>query len=195
MQNLPRSPVARTRKFLCRVSLGLLLVFLAGRAFGQAEVVVGFEKAEITGRWVDSWEENGVVFTPAHALTKSTAKARLMFFSLAPSGHKGILCAMADDPVPVRARFPRGSSSVSVLFWGSTGCPARLEAFDSEGKFLDRAALASLPARKAPGDPVPTFALAVKGTNIAYVEFSGPRPGEYLVADEVRFVPGSAGAK
>ena len=45
------------------------------------------------------------------------------------------------------------------------------------------------PARKKPEDPVPTFELAVKADEISYVEFSGPRTGEYLVADEVRFVP------
>jgi hypothetical protein len=29
----------------------------------------------------------------------------------------------------------------------------------------------------------------VKATRIAYVQFSGPREGEYLAADEVRFTP------
>jgi hypothetical protein len=82
-----------------------------------------------------------------------------------------------------------------VVFWGSTGCPARLEAFDSEGKLLDKSSLDAVPARKVPGDPVPTFELMVKGTNIAYVQFSGPRAGEYLAADEVRFVPRAMASK
>lgn len=96
---------------------------------------------------------------------------------------------MANDPIPVRARFPNGSTSVTVEFWGSTGSAARLEAYDAEGKLVDKAALEVVPGRKAPEDPVPTFELTVKGNNIAYIEFSGPRAGEYLVADEVRFEP------
>jgi hypothetical protein len=169
----------------------ILILFLSSSrlAFGQAEIVVDFEKAEVTGRWVESWKEKGVVFTPAHAPTRSKAKAKLMFFSHIPSGRKGILSAMADDPIPVRARFPSGASSVTVMFWGSTACPARLEAFDAEGKLVDKASVDVSPARKAPGDPVPTFELTVKGATIAYVQFSGPRTGEYLAADEVRFVP------
>lgn len=168
---------------------------LASRAFAQTNEVIDFEKAQITGRWVDSWEDQGVVFTPAHAPAKSKAKARLMFFPHLPSGRKGILSAMADDPIPVRARFPNGSSSVTVEFWGSTGCAARLEAYNSEGTLIDKAGLDVVPGRKAPEEPIPTFQLTVKGTNIAYIEFSGPRAGEYLAADEVRFVPWQAAAK
>ena len=149
----------------------------------------------VTGRWVDSWEDKGVVFTPAHPPTKSKAKARLMFFPHIPSGHKGILSAMADDPIPVRARFTNGCSWVTLVLWGSTGCAARLEAFDADGKLLDEASLETIPGRKAPGDPIPTFELTVKGTNIAYIEFSGPRPSEYLAADELRFVPVPAANK
>jgi hypothetical protein len=157
-------------------------------AFEPTEVVVDFEEAEITGRWIESWEAKGVVFTPAHAPTRSKAKARLMFFSHISSGRKGILSAMATDPIPVRARFAQGASSVTLVLWGSTGCPARLEAYDREGKLLDQASLETIPGRTAPGDPIPTFELTVKGTHIAYVEFSGPRAGEFLAADELRFL-------
>jgi hypothetical protein len=182
---------ANPHKKSARLSLGLLLLVLgvSSRAFCQTEVVIDFQKAEITGRWVDSWEEKGVVFTPAHAPTLSKAKARLMFFPRPPSGRKGILNAMANDPIPVRARFPNGSSRVTVEFWGSTGSAARLEAYDAQGKLIDKAALELVPARKAPEDPIPTFQLTVKGSDIAYIEFSGPRAGEYLVADEVRCEP------
>ena len=158
-------------------------------AFAQTNVVVDFEKAEITGRWIESWTEQGAVFTPAHAPAKSKAKARLMFFPHIPSERKGILSAMADDPIPVRVRFPTNASSVTIAFWGSTGCAARLEAYDPEGKLVDKASLEVIPGRKAPGDVIPTFELTVKSSHIAYVEFSGPRTGEYLAADEVRFVP------
>ena len=71
--------------------------------------------------------------------------------------------------------------------WGSTGTPALLEAFDAEGNVIDRASLDSIPGRKAPGDPVPIFTMTVKAGRIAYIEFSGPREGEYLAADEVSF--------
>ncbi len=178
-----------------RITGLLLLLFVAGRAFAQTEVVIDFEKAEVTGRWVDSWEDKGVIFTPAHAATRSKAKSRLMFFPHIPSGRKGILSAMADDPIPVRVRFPNDCSSVTVAFWGSTGCAARLEAFDADGKLQDKAMLDVIPGRKAPGDPIPAFELTVKGTNIAYIEFSGPRAGEYLAADELRFVPIQAARK
>ena len=181
-------PIPQARPWLLVIFLFLLLTS-ARLMSAPSEVVIDFEKAEITGRWVESWEDKGVVFTPAHPPKKSKAKARLMFFPHLPDGRKGILSAMADDPIPVRARFTNNCSSATVVFWGSTGCPARLEAYDADGQLLDKAALDVIPGRKAPGDPIPTFELTVKGTNIAYIEFSGPRPGEYLAADELRFVP------
>jgi len=102
---------------------------------------------------------------------------------------------MATEPIPVRATFPAPASSVTVSFWGSTGTPAVLEAFDAEGKQVDRASLPSVPGRKAPGDPVPTFTMTVKGDRIASIQFSGPREGEYLAADEVAFTPVSLDTK
>jgi hypothetical protein len=67
--------------------------------------------------------------------------------------------------------------------------PALLEAFDAEGKVVDRASLESIPGRKNPGEPVPIFTMTVSAKRIAWIEFSGPREGEYLAADEVRFTP------
>jgi hypothetical protein len=96
---------------------------------------------------------------------------------------------MATEPIPVQATFPTPVSSVTLALWGSTGTPALLEAFDSEGKLVDRASLDSVPGRKAPGDPVPIFTMTVSASRIAYIQFSGPREGEYLAADEVRFMP------
>ncbi len=138
---------------------------------------------------VPRWEEKGVVFTLAHQPQKSKSEGMLMFFTHLASGHKGILCAMATEPIPVRATFPKPVSSATLALWGSTATPAVLEAFDAEGKRVDRALLESTPSRKSPGDPVPIFTLTVNAPHIAYVEFSGPREGEYLVADEVRFTP------
>jgi len=73
-----------------------------------------------------------------------------------------------------------------VTFWASTGCPVLLEACDKEGNVLDKASLAAAPSRSAPADPVPFFELTVKGSEIASIRFSGPRPGEFLAADEIR---------
>jgi hypothetical protein len=44
-----------------------------------------------------------------------------------------------------------------------------------------------VPGRKAPADPVPFFELTVKAPSIAAIRFSGPRDGEFLAADAVRF--------
>ena len=186
---IPVTPLVKSRRVWPALSLLLLLLSFSSRALAQTEIVVNFEKGEITGRWIDSWEDKGVVFTPAHAPTRSSAKARLMFFPHLPEGRKGILSAMADDPIPVRAHFPAGAASVTMAFWGSTACPARLIAYDPDGKPLDKASLDTIPGRKAPGDPIPIFELTVKGSSIAYVEFSGPRAGEYLAAEELRFTP------
>lgn len=178
--------IAHPSSFI-RHTLFLIVLVATLPVFAQTEVVVDFEEAQITGRWVDSWEEAGVVFTPAHAATQSKAKPKLMFFPHIGSGRKGILSAMATDPIPVRARFPEGVSSVTVVFWGSTLCPATLKAYDSEDHLLDQASLDAVPGRKSPGDPIPTFELKVEGARIAYIEFSGPRAGEYLAADAIRF--------
>jgi len=180
----------------CVAGFAAFVVFLlVSPVMAQTNVVITFDTAEVTGRWVDSWAYNGVVFTPAHAPAKSKAKARLMFFPHGPSGRKGILSAMADDPIPVRVTFSNLCSSVTVLLWGSTDCPARLMAYNSESQLVDTSGLDKIPGRQAPGEPVPTVELTVKGTNIAYIEFSGPRTGEYLVAEEVRFSPLPAAGK
>jgi hypothetical protein len=127
------------------------------------------------------------VFTLAREPQQTKGKGMLMFFTHLSTGHKGIVCAMATEPIPVRATYPKPVSSLAVSFWGSTGTPALLEAFDSEGNVVDRASLESVPNRKAPGDPVPIFTMSVKATRIAYIQFSGPREGEYLAADDMRF--------
>lgn len=172
----------------------LLLLGATAYAWSAEEVVVDFENAvpllaDHKANRVPRWEEKGVVFTLSHEPQQTKGKGLLMFFTHLSTGHKGILCAMATEPIPVRATFPKPASSVSVSFWGSTGTPALLEAFDADGKVVDRASLESVPGRKAPGDPVPIFTMTVKASSIAYIQFSGPREGEYLAADEVRFTP------
>jgi hypothetical protein len=177
------------------VSRRLLLPLVASLCAWSAEpVVVDFEKAvtllpDGQASRVPRWEEKGVVFTLAHEPKQTKGKGMLMFYTHLSNGHKGILSAMATESIPVRATFPAPVSSVAVSFWGSTGMPALLEAYDAEGKVIDRASLDSIPGRKAPGDAVPIFTMTVKGGRIAYIQFSGPREGEYLAADEVRFTP------
>lgn len=155
------------------------------------EVVVDFEKAEI-GEPVSKWEEKGVIFELVGPLKRTpAAKPRVMFFPHPGTDHKGILNAMATDQgVPLQMTFPgAGASSVTLVLWGSTGCPAVVEAFDRDGKLLDKISIEAVRARKSPDEPVPFTTLAVKGAAIAYVHLSGPRNGEFLAADEVRFAP------
>ncbi|MEW6158243.1 MAG: hypothetical protein AB1813_12465 [Verrucomicrobiota bacterium] len=168
----------------------LFAVLLAGNMVhaNAEEIVIDFEQAEI-GKPVTNWVEKGVTFTLAHQPKKTKASGRVMFFPHLATKHKGILCAMADEQIPVQATFPKMASSVTLVLWGSTGCPALLEAFDKNGTLVDKASLDSVPGRTNPGDPIPMFQLSVKASEIAYIRFSGPRTGEFLAADEVRFTP------
>jgi hypothetical protein len=153
-----------------------------------AEIIIDFEQAQI-GKPVTNWVEKKVTFMLAHEPKQSRAAGRVMFFPHLAANHKGILCAMANEQIPVQARFPDGASSVTLKLWGSTGCPALLEAFDASGRVVDKASIASVPGRARPEDPIPFFELSVKASHIAYVQFSGPRTGEFLAADEMRYVP------
>lgn len=176
------------------IRVAFLLLVASAHAWCAEPVVVDFESAvpllaDGQANRVPRWEEKGVVFTLAHEPATTKGKGMLMFFTHLASGHKGIVCAMATEPIPVRATFAAPVSSVKVSFWGSTGTPALLEAFDTDGKVVDRASLQSVPGRKAPGDPVPIFTMTVSASRIAYIQFSGPREGEYLAADEVVFTP------
>src|SRR5665213_1770680 len=71
-------------------------------------VVVDFESATVLlpndkSNRVPQWVEKGVTFTLAREPSKSKAKGMLTFFAHLGSGRKGILCAMATEPIPVRA--------------------------------------------------------------------------------------------
>jgi hypothetical protein len=151
-------------------------------------VVIDFERAEI-GQRLTEWVEKEVTFKLSRSPAKTKAAGRMVFFPHLGSGRKGILNAMAMEPIPVEVRFPGGASSVTLVLWGSTGCAALVEAFDEHGAVVDRAALPAAPRRASPGDPEPLFELTVRAAGIAFVRFSGPREGEFLAADEVRFTP------
>jgi hypothetical protein len=172
-----------------RFAIPLLVLLVGVPAARAGEIVIDFEHAEI-GKPVPTWTEKGVVFNLAGPLTQGKAKGRIMFFPHLATNHKGILNAMAtEQAIPVQATFPTGASAVTLVLWGSTGCPALLEALDKHGAVIDKASVASVPGRKAPGDPIPFLELTVKApatSAISAIRFSGPRNGEFLAADEIR---------
>jgi hypothetical protein len=156
-------------------------------AVGAEEIVIDFEQVEI-GKPMPTWTDKGVVFALAGPLAHSQAKGRVMFFPHLATNHKGILNAMAtEQAIPVQATFPKAVSAVTVVFWGSTGCPALLEALDAKGDVVDKVSVAAVPGRKSPADPVPFITLSVKAPAIAAIRFSGPRDGDFLAADEIRY--------
>lgn len=170
-------------------SVAFLFSARVAHGVDASEIVIDFEQATI-GKPVPTWTEKGVTFALAEPPRTSKAVGRVMFFPHLATNHKGLLNAMANEQaIPVRAKLPTPASSVTIVFWASTGCPAKLQAFDQNNRVLDTAALPAAPARQAPADPVPIFELTVKGDAIAYVEFSGPRNGEFLAADEIRYRP------
>lgn len=172
--------------------VGFLSAASASFAADPIEVVIDFEQAAI-GKPVPTWTEKAVTFTLAEPPRTSKAVGRVMFFPHQATNHKGLLNAMANEQaIPVRATFPVPAATVTIVFWASTGAPAKLEAFDKNGQLLDRAGFAAAPVRQSPSEPVPFFTLTVKGTQIAYVQFSGPRNGEFLAADEIRYRPARA---
>jgi hypothetical protein len=173
-----------------RFAIPFLVLVGAVSVARAEEIVIDFEQAEI-GKPVPTWNEKGVVFNLAGPLTRSKATGRIMFFPHLATNHKGILNAMAtEQAIPVRATFPNSASAVTLVLWGSTGCPALLEALDKNGEVVDKSSVAAVPGRKTPADPIPFFKLTVKapeGSAIAAIRFSGPRDGEFLAADEIRF--------
>ena len=87
-------------------------------AWSAQEVVVNFENAvpllaDGKANRVPRWEEKGVVFTLAHEPEHTKGKGMLMFFTHLSTGHKGIVCAMATEPIPVRATFAKPVTSVA----------------------------------------------------------------------------------
>jgi hypothetical protein len=171
-----------------RSPLGMFLALASlAHAADPREVVIDFEHATI-GKPVPTWTEKDVTFALAAAPKNSKAVGRVMFFPHIGTDRKGLLNAMANEQaIPVQAKFPAPVSAVTIVFWASTGCAAKVEAFDKNDQVVDTASIEVAPGRKAPGELVPTFELTVKGPEIAYIRFSGPRNGEFLAADEIRF--------
>jgi hypothetical protein len=100
----------------------LLLLPALAMAAEPVAVVVDFENAvpllaDHKANRVAQWVDKGVTFTLAHEPKQSGAKGMLMFFTHLASGRKGLVCAMATEPIPVRATFPKPVSSVTVSLW------------------------------------------------------------------------------
>jgi hypothetical protein len=170
----------------------LLLTGLAPSARAADETIITFADAEI-GKPIPFWTAKGVTIEPAGKLTRSKAAPRIMFFPHLKTDKKGVLNAMAAEAIPVRIRFSTGASQVTLVMWGSITSGALVEALDKDGNVVDKTALEKVPNRASPGEPIPSFALTVKAPRIASVRFSGARPGGFLAAEEIRFVPLAAG--
>jgi hypothetical protein len=176
----------RFRRVLAVV--GLLVSAAVSNACAEEKIVITFENAEI-GKPIPSWTAKGVVFEPAAKLKRSKAAPRVMFFPHLMTDKRGILSAMAAEAIPVQIRFPNGASEVTLVMWGSIGSAALVEALDKDGRVIDKASLDKVPNRAAPGDPIPSFELAVQAPQISSVRFSGAHPGGFLAAEEIQFVP------
>jgi hypothetical protein len=162
----------------------------APRKNAAGEIALSFANAPV-GKAVPSWTESGVTFTLASAPQHSRAQGRVMFFPHLKTDRRGILNAMANEQaIPVKADIASDAASVTLVLWGTIGSQAWVEAHDKDGKLLDRAALpGTVPERKSPSDPIPSFELTVRGDHIAYVLFGGAPNGGALVADELRYAP------
>ncbi len=169
-----------------RLATTLLALFAAVPAIHAGEIVIDFEQTEI-GKPTPSWTDRGVVFKLAGPLAHSKAAGRIMFFPHLATNRKGLVNAMAtEQAIPVLATLPTSATAVTLVLWGSTGCPALLEALDKNGAVVDKVSLDAVPGRNAPADPIPFTQLTVKAPAIAAIRFSGPRDGEFLAADEIR---------
>src|SRR6478752_6104243 len=144
-----------------RFAIAFLALVGAVPAARAEETVIDFEQAEI-GKPMPTWTEKGVVFKLAGPLANSKAIGRIMFFPHLATNHRGILNAMAtEQAIPVQVTFPSSASAVTLVLWGSTGCPALLEALDKNGVVVDKASVAAVPGRKSPADPIPFLKLTV----------------------------------
>ncbi len=163
-----------------------LSVFIACSVTLAQEGLIDFEAVEI-GKPTPTWTDQGITFQLAFQPKKSKAKGRVTFFPHLGTGRKGIVNAMANEPIPVRVTFMEPVKNVKLVLWGSTTSSALVEAFDADGQRIARDEIAHVPVRAKPEDPIPFFELAVLGDAIAYIEVSGQKPGGYVAIDEIRW--------
>ncbi len=175
-------PISRMWLLLAPIVIGLAT---ASPAVSQ-ESKIDFESVQI-GKPMPTWSEQGVVFGLAHPPKKSKAVGRISFFPHLGTNRKGIVNAMAQEAIPIRATFEKPVREVRLVLWGSTTSAAWVEAFDAEGKRIAKDGMDHVPNRKKPEDQVPFFELAVKGEGIVWIEISGSEPGGFLAVDEIRW--------
>lgn len=158
---------------------------------GRCETIHTTQREFILNHCADCHDEEfhngGLNLVDLSCQPTNSANSRFGFRCVTESGRVKCPRKSGADSIPVGVRSHGGVLSFTVVFWGSTLGPARPEAYDSEHNLLDETSLEAVPGRNFPGDPLPTFELTVEGTRMAYIEFSDPREGEYLAADEVRF--------
>ncbi len=151
------------------------------------EVRIDFENAEI-GKPTSTWTDKEVVFELAQAPAKSKAQGRVTFFPHIGTDRKGILNAMAEEAIPLRIKFPASIRKATLTLWGSTSSAVIIEAFDRDGKLIDKAELEKVPSRRSPEELVPFFDLSVEAASITTIHISGAKPGGYVALDDLRFV-------
>ncbi len=164
----------------------IAMALLASRIVMSQDAVIDFESTQI-GKPVPTWSDQGVTFAPAYQPKKSKAIGRISFFPHLGTGRKGIVNAMANEAIPVRATFEKPVKKVKLVLWGSTTSSALVEAFDGEGRLITKNGIEQVPVRKQPEDQVPFFELALMGDGIAYIEISGSQPGGFVAVDEIRW--------
>src|SRR3954447_19254 len=94
------------------IVLSLVGAGSASIVHADEEIIFTFDEAEV-GKPLPSWTSMGIVFEPDGKLSRSKAKPRIMFFPHLKAEKKGVLSAMAAEPIPVRIRFPEGASKVT----------------------------------------------------------------------------------
>ena len=162
------------------------ITFAFGPITISQDAVIDFESEPI-GKPAPTWSNQGVTFGLAHQPKKSKAVGRISFFPHLGTNRKGIVSAMANEAIPVRATFEEPVKKVQLVLWGSTTSSALVEAYDVDGKRIAKDGLEHVPVRKTPEDHVPFFELAVEGDGIAYIEISGSQPGGFVAVDEIRW--------
>ncbi len=177
-----------THKFvIIRYCLSSIAIAFTLNGFvGAQDSSIDFESAPI-GKPMPIWSDQGVSFGLAHLPKKSKAVGRISFFPHLGTNRKGIVNAMANEAIPVRATFEKPVKRVQLVLWGSTTSSALLEAFDVDGNRIAQDGIEHVPVRKKPEEHVPFFELAVKGDGIAYIEITGAQPGGFVAVDEIRW--------
>ncbi len=175
------------RSLVIRFCLATIAMAIAFSEFAFAQdSAIDFESAPI-GKPMPTWSDQGVTFGLAHQPKKSKAVGRISFFPHLGTNRKGIVNAMANEAIPVRATFEKPVKRVQLILWGSTTSSAVVEAFGVDGNRIAKDGLERVPVRRTPEDHVPFFELAVKGEGIAYIEISGSQPGGFIAVDEIRW--------